>query len=192
MVGGGEIAFDRIAVLVDGLDRTADQLELGRLQGFVLALAGAEVTVEADHELGGGEVVDGPQAGGDGTGAGDLEGAAEAHEALAAALRAESGDAGGEDDEVGVEAAAEDFPGLQDAVVVGLFVECGDGEGEEGVEGDLRVGEAVGREVDDARLAGFGFGALFAGVVAQMGAHGFGWEETADLADFAVGAAGEG
>jgi len=50
-----------------------------------LVFAVAEVAVEADHELGGGEVVDSPQAGGDGTGAGDLKSAAKTHDALAAA-----------------------------------------------------------------------------------------------------------
>src|ERR1044072_9584267 len=60
---GGGIALGPAAAAVRDADWALDQLELGGPQGLVLGLAGAQVTVEALHQLGRGRGLDPPEAG---------------------------------------------------------------------------------------------------------------------------------
>ena len=115
-----------------------DQINLGGAQRLILALALPQVVVEAPHQLDGRFIGDAPQRGDDGAGAGELEGAGEADQALAAQLLAEPRVAGREGDEVGVQAQAlEDLPGLEETVVLPRCGVLGEGEGKgAGMRGD--------------------------------------------------------
>ena len=98
---------------------SVDGGELGCAEGGVGWLAVEEVGVEAVHELGGGGVGDLPEGSDDVVGSGAEEGPGEADEAFAGVVAASGAVAGGDGDEVGVEALVEDVAGVE-AVGEGL------------------------------------------------------------------------
>lgn len=115
---GASFQLQAFAVLVRDLDRPTDELELRGPQGLVLGKPRAQVTVEADHELGRGPVGDAPERRDHRSSPGVLERPGQAYQALAPQLLAQARLAGGEDHEVGVDPhALEDLPHLEQAVV---------------------------------------------------------------------------
>src|SRR5262245_12008400 len=81
-----------------------NHVDLRRAQRLVLRLTRLQVRVEPLHQLARRLVLDLPEGGEHGAGAGVLEGAGEPDQPLAAHLLAEPGLAGGEGDEIGVDA----------------------------------------------------------------------------------------
>jgi hypothetical protein len=93
--------------------------ELGCAKGGVGWVAAEEAGVEAVHELGGRGVGDLPEGSDDVVSPGAEEGPGEAYEAFARVVAASGAVAGGDGDEVGVEAMVEDVAGVE-AVGKGL------------------------------------------------------------------------